>query len=170
MKRIEPPAKHTLAYAIRNNKPDEVHLAFGVSRKLFVAWCRDAGIPVPAVPHPGGCKKGEQIGGRSSKRPDRELWASLCAQHTREELQERFGVTYWTIWKWCKDYGIPMPVSMPCAPAASAPPQAVEVSERPPPDPPRAVPRLPLVDDVPRLASERPSYWCQPNIPIGGFT
>jgi hypothetical protein len=170
MKRIDRPGKHAIAYAIRFNKPDEVHLAFGVSRKVFVTWCRELGLQPPAIPHPGGCKKGEQIGGRSSKRPERDVWERECAQHSRGELMAKHKVSSWTIWKWCKDYGISMPRIATESPTAIATEPAAEPvpAPLPPPalarqEPVRAAP-LPSPEELPRLAPERPSYWCQPNI------
>lgn len=152
MSECKRPTKHTLLYAIRQNKPDEVHLAFGVSRQTLIGWCKGLGVEVPEVKHPGGVEKGKTFAGVRSKRPPREVLEVDCRTLTNPQIQEKYGVTYWTVWSWCKAYQI----DTPCGGKGKS-----EDHDAVTPEPPQ---RLPSLDSVPRLAPERLQYWAQPNI------
>lgn len=158
---IARPTKHTLLHAIRTNRAEDVHLALGISRDQLVRWCRENGIEPPAVKHPGGARKGEQFGGRKSARPDFETWSKLCQEHPPHELQEQFGVSYWTVWSWCKHYGVPMPGAR-VRPPADAGARPTEPDPEPEPAPPASTTAIDLA--VPRMAAvPRLQYWLQPN-------
>lgn len=157
MTAVARPSKHTLSYAIRQNAPHEVHKAFGVSRETLCQWCVELGLEVPRAKHPGGAKKGQTFDGRRSKRPSRDQWEADCQTHTAKQLQEKYQVSYWTVWNWCKEFSIPVPGGRrkldPAATEFDASKDQISASRS-----------LPAPDTVPRLAEDRPSYWCQPNI------